>query len=131
MAIFSGILIMKIGYFTPLLFLGSGVFTIGGTLTYTLKINSSLGEYLAYQAVLGLGQGLCIQLPVIVCQALSIPEDIPATTAMVLCMSFSSLLIVSSSYLLPENLTDELGQFFRCWGARCLYLSEKAFSAIP
>lgn len=76
---------MKVGYFTPLLLLGSTVFAVGGALTYTLEMNSSLGQYLGYQLVLGAGQGLCIQLPVIICQAFSAPEDIPATTAMVLC----------------------------------------------
>jgi hypothetical protein len=87
MAIFSGLLIMKVGYFTPLLFLGSSIFTIGSGLTYSLEIGSTLAQYEGYQALLGVGQGLCIQLPIIICQAFSTPEDIPATTAMVLCES--------------------------------------------
>jgi hypothetical protein len=85
MAIISGILIMVIGYFTPLLAIGSGIFAIGAGLIYTLEIGSSVAKYIGYQAILGIGQGLAIQVPVIVCQAFSEPSDIPAVTAMVLC----------------------------------------------
>lgn len=85
MAIFSGALIMVIGYFTPFLSFGSILFAIGAGLVYSLDIGSSAAKYLGYQAILGIGQGLAIQVPVIVCQAFSEPADIPAVTAMVLC----------------------------------------------
>lgn len=85
MAIFSGVLIMIVGYFTPFLSFGSILFAIGAGLVYSLNIGSSSAKYLGYQAILGIGQGLAIQVPVIVCQAFSEPADIPAVTATVLC----------------------------------------------
>ena len=90
MAISSGFIIMYIGYFTPLISIGSSLFAIGAGLIYSLDFSSSTAKYLGYQAILGIGQGLAIQLPVIVCQAFSDAADIPAVTAMVLCKLFSS-----------------------------------------
>ncbi|RDL42232.1 uncharacterized protein BP5553_02211 [Venustampulla echinocandica] len=84
MAITSGFLIVWIGYFTPLLVVGSGLFAVGSGLIYTLGIGSGSAKYICYQAILGIGQGLAIQVPVIICQAFSEASDIPAVTAMVL-----------------------------------------------
>ncbi|MCJ1439371.1 hypothetical protein MMC27_008763 [Xylographa pallens] len=84
MAISSGFIIIKIGYFTPLVFIGSTLFSIGAGLIYSLDINSPSPQYIGYQAILGIGQGLAIQVPVIVCQAFSKPSDIPSVTATVL-----------------------------------------------
>ena len=78
---------MYCGYFTPLIALGSSLFAIGAGLIYSLDIDSSPAKYLGYQLILGVGQGLAIQVPVIVCQAFTEPADIPAVTAMVLCKS--------------------------------------------
>lgn len=84
-AAISGVSVGIIGYFVPFLVLGSAIFTIGAGLVYTLNIGSSAGKYIGYQIILGVGQGLCIQIPVIAGQAFSQTEDIPTATAMVLC----------------------------------------------
>ncbi|KAM3447850.1 hypothetical protein MY3296_008329 [Beauveria thailandica] len=83
-AALSGLAITRLGYFTPFIAIGSAIFTTGAGLIYTLGIGSSAGYYLGYQVILGLGQGLAIQIPVITGQAFSAPEDIAATTAIVL-----------------------------------------------
>ncbi|KAH9206694.1 hypothetical protein DL95DRAFT_396739 [Leptodontidium sp. 2 PMI_412] len=80
----SGATVGRVGYFMPFLVIGSGIFTIGGGLTYTLGIGSSAAKYIGYQLLLGIGQGLCIQIPVIASQAFAQPEDIPAATSMIL-----------------------------------------------
>lgn len=84
-AAIAGVAITRVGYFTAFLALGSAVFLIGSGLTYTLQIGSSSSKYLGYQVLLGLGQGLAIQIPVIVGQAFSMMEDIASVTAIVLC----------------------------------------------
>ena len=81
---------MRLKYFTPFLFFGSSLFAIGAGLVYSLDIGSSSGKYLGYQAILGVGQGLAIQVPVITCQAFSEAVDIPTVTATVLCESSKS-----------------------------------------
>lgn len=73
------------GYFTAFLAFGSAIFTVGAGLIYTLDIGSSSSKYLGYQVILGLGQGLAIQIPVITGQAFSEPTDVAAVTAIVLC----------------------------------------------
>lgn len=84
-AAIAGITIPRIGYFTPFIAFGSAVFTVGAGLIYTLDIGSASARYLGYQVILGLGQGLAIQIPVITGQAFSEPADIAAATATVLC----------------------------------------------
>jgi MFS transporter, DHA2 family, glioxin efflux transporter len=87
-AALSGMSITYFGYFQPYLGLGSAFFTVGAGLIYTLDIGSSAAKYLGYQIILGVGQGIAIQIPVITGQAFSEPADIPAVTAMVLCKFF-------------------------------------------
>ena len=76
---------MYIGYFTPLITVGSSLFAIGAGLVFSLDVHTSSAKYLGYQLILGIGQGLAIQVPIIVCQAFSEPVDVPAVTAIVLC----------------------------------------------
>ncbi|OQE34804.1 hypothetical protein PENCOP_c015G07905 [Penicillium coprophilum] len=83
-AAIAGIAITRVGYFTAFLALGSAVFLIGSGLIYTLDVGSSASKYLGYQVLLGLGQGLAIQIPVIVGQAFSMMDDIASVTAIVL-----------------------------------------------
>lgn len=84
-AAISGIAVGYFGHYTPFLLAGSAIFTIGGGLFYTMDAYSSAGKYIGYQLLLGIGQGLCIQIPVIVAQAFSQPEDIPVATSAILC----------------------------------------------
>ena len=91
----SGILLSWIGYYTPLLAVGSSLFTIGSGLAYTLETTTPQAKFIGYQILLGVGQGLVIQLPVVVCQAFSEPQDIPAVTALNLC-EFKSLIAEQS-----------------------------------
>jgi MFS transporter, DHA2 family, glioxin efflux transporter len=87
-AIFStitGSVIAQAGYFQPFLTLGGLLTTIAAGLIYTLDIDTSYTKDLGYQAIFGIGNGLCIQVPLIACQTFSDPADIPVVTAIVLC----------------------------------------------
>lgn len=75
----------RVRYFSIYLALGSAVFTIGAGLIATLDIGSPPAKYLGYQVLLGVGQGLAIQIPVITGQAFSDTADITSVTAIVLC----------------------------------------------
>lgn len=76
-----------VGYFTPFM-TASGIFSaIGAGLIYSLDVDSSSSKYLGYQAVLGVGLGLGIQVPMIVTQAFSDPMDLASNTAIILCES--------------------------------------------
>lgn len=84
-AIISGFLIARIGYYTLYMTIGSIMCTVAAGLLYTLDPGTPLAKAIGYQVLLGAGQGLAIQVPVIAGQAVSRPEDMSATTAIILC----------------------------------------------
>jgi hypothetical protein len=82
---FLGAAIGLVGHYQPFM-AASGIFTaIGSGLIYSLDVSSSSAKYLGYQAVLGIGLGLGIQVPMIAMQALSDPADMAPNTAIILC----------------------------------------------
>lgn len=83
----SSAIVTRIGYYTPLLIIGGVLLTIGSGLIYTFDIGTPAGKYIGYQILVGVGNGICSQLPVIIAIAFSKPEDIAITTALVLCRS--------------------------------------------
>ncbi|KAF2843055.1 MFS gliotoxin efflux transporter glia [Patellaria atrata CBS 101060] len=83
-AALSGILIVRIGYYTPFMAFGSALFLVGAGLLYTLDINTPLKYSIGYQVILGVGQGIGIQMAVITAQAYSRVQDLSASTAIVL-----------------------------------------------
>ncbi|GAB1317426.1 Efflux pump gsfJ [Madurella fahalii] len=68
----------------PLMAFGSAIATIGGGLLYTLAIDSSAGQYIGYQVITGVGTGIALQIPLMSNQAVVMPMDIPAVSAITL-----------------------------------------------
>ncbi|KAL5356064.1 major facilitator superfamily domain-containing protein [Aspergillus floccosus] len=82
--VISGGAITATGYFTPFAVIGAAIATIGSGLMYTWSQTTSAGGWIGYQVIAGTGMGLCFQAPIMAGQALSAPEDVSATTAMLL-----------------------------------------------
>lgn len=82
--IVSGGLITAFGHYIPILVVGSVISSIACGLLYTLKIHSGSGEWLGYQAMVGIGLGLIFQVPVIVGQSVVKPSDLSSVSAMIL-----------------------------------------------
>ncbi|EKG11353.1 Major facilitator superfamily domain general substrate transporter [Macrophomina phaseolina MS6] len=80
----SGAAITATGYFTPFIVFGAAITTVGSGLIYTLSEASPSSEWIGYQVLAGIGIGLCFQAPIMAIQALADPEDVSASTAMVL-----------------------------------------------
>lgn len=72
------------GYFTPLVVIGSALTTTGSGLIYTFSETSSSGTWIGYQVIVGVGIGLAFQAPIMAAQALAEPRDVSATTAIML-----------------------------------------------
>lgn len=68
---------------------GSSVFTIGAGLLYTLKVNSTAGQWVGYQILAGLGAGASVQIPFVAVQVVTSTKDMPTANALV--MFFNSL----------------------------------------
>ncbi|TKA81270.1 hypothetical protein B0A49_00224 [Cryomyces minteri] len=82
--ILSGGLITVFGYFAPMMIVGPVIATIAAGMIYTFEISSSSAVWIGYQALAGIGIGLCFQAPIMAGQALAKPEDVSTTTALLM-----------------------------------------------
>ena len=81
--------ITVIGYYTPFMWFGSAVFTIGCGMLYTLKVATPSGRWIGYQILAGAGAGASVQIPFIAVQVVTTDKDMPTANACV--MFFNSL----------------------------------------
>lgn len=57
------------------------IFVIGCGMLYTLKVNSSVGTWIGYQILAGVGAGACVQIPFIAVQVVLPEKDMPIGNA--------------------------------------------------
>lgn len=89
--IISGVAISAKGHVTPIKAAGAALAVISSGLLYTLNVHTSTGKWVGYQLLGGVGWGMALQVPIILGQSVSAPEDISSTTATILCKSLTSL----------------------------------------
>ena len=82
LTVVSGGIITATGRYLEMLVIGGILGTVGAGLVYTLDIGSRHPEWIGYQAMVGIGEGLSIQIPIIVAQASADPKDVSSVTAM-------------------------------------------------
>ena len=82
--VISGGLITVYGHYMPILIFGSAIATIAAGLFYTFDVNTPAGKWIGYQILSGAGQGLTIQIPVIVAQATVSPSDLSSASSIIL-----------------------------------------------
>jgi hypothetical protein len=92
----SGILISIFGHYIPLMLIGSSLATIGAGLFILFGQYTPSSLWIPFQAIQGIGIGLCFQVPVIVAQATSTPDDVSSATAMVFLVQAASATIFIS-----------------------------------
>ena len=80
----SGGLITVYGHYIPLMILGSALSAVGSGLIYTLDATSPASKWIPFQVLVGIGLGLCFQIPVIVNQSVVDPSDLSSVSAMTL-----------------------------------------------
>ncbi len=78
-----------VGYYTPFIWFGTALFTVGSGLIYTLKVDSPAGRWIGYQILAGAGSGGAVQLPFIATQAVLPAKDMPTGNS--LAIFFNSL----------------------------------------
>ena len=121
---FLGASISLTGTYQPFI-TASGIFaTVGAGLIYSLDGNSSSAKYLGYQAILGVGMGLGIQVPMIAMQALSDPADMGPNTAIILCKSPTA----DRVYVTEKANRVALNQSSNSSEVRCSSRLQKTFS---
>ncbi|KAK3359670.1 major facilitator superfamily-domain-containing protein [Lasiosphaeria hispida] len=82
--IVSGAVVSKTGVATPIAMGGAAIATVAAGLLYTLDIGTGSDKWIGYQVLAGLAWGFAIQIPIIIGQATSAPEDLSSITAIIL-----------------------------------------------
>lgn len=83
--VLSGIFISMTGYPAPFVVSGAAVGTIGCGLIYTFNIGTSTGKWIGYQILAGVGNGFGVQVPMIMAQGNTDPQDMAPATAILMC----------------------------------------------
>ena len=76
-SIFIGGSVSKFGWYTPFMWFGAAIFTIGSGMLYTLQVGSNSGVWIGYQILTGIGAGASVQIPFIAVQVVLNEKDMP------------------------------------------------------
>lgn len=66
------------GWYTPFMWFGAALFTIGAGLLYSLQVSSYAGKWIGYQLLTGIGAGASVQIPFIAVQVVLSAKDMPS-----------------------------------------------------
>ncbi|GAB7354461.1 hypothetical protein MBLNU459_g4943t1 [Dothideomycetes sp. NU459] len=106
----SGIIVSKIGYYTPVLIVGTALIIVGCGLLTTLQVDTSRAITYGFQVVASAGLGLSLAQPNNVCQTVLSREDIPIGVTIVTFAQFLSgtIFITVCQAVLSNTLISQL-----------------------
>ena len=103
-SVFAGIIVSKIGYFTPPAIVGTAVGTVGCGLLSTLQVNSGAGKWVGYQVLTSAGLGMAVQQGVIAVQTVLPLNQVPVGIAAIVSMqSLGGAVFVSVGNNILQN----------------------------
>ncbi|TIC99598.1 Efflux pump roqT [Colletotrichum higginsianum] len=88
-AIVSGGVITRLGYYTPVMLLGTCILAVGAGLLTTLQVHTGAAKWAGYQVIYGIGMGMSFQAPNLAAQTVLKIKDVPVGTSI---MFFSQTL---------------------------------------
>ncbi|PLN79467.1 major facilitator superfamily domain-containing protein [Aspergillus taichungensis] len=116
MAVLSGALVTRLGYYLPFSLMGSILASIAAGLISTYSLTTPLQRRIGYQILLGAGHGLGLQMPMIALQSSVQPQQIPVSVAVLmfgpqlagaLLVSFGNTILTNSLVtLIPQYAPD-------------------------
>ncbi|KAF3063478.1 putative HC-toxin efflux carrier TOXA [Daldinia childiae] len=114
MAMISGALVTKFGYYAPMMILASIITPVGAGLLTTWTVNTTFSQWVGYQALLGLGLGLGQQQPYMAIQTVLPKAGIPSGTSIILLVqTISGAIFVSvGQSVLQNELIKDLAAAF-------------------
>ena len=80
----TGVCVERLGYYTPFMFLGALVESIGAGLLTTISTDTSYRTFVAFQVLFGIGAGMSLQQPLVAVQTILPRADIPKGSALIL-----------------------------------------------
>ncbi|KFY19553.1 hypothetical protein V491_04368 [Pseudogymnoascus sp. VKM F-3775] len=87
-SLLSGVMVAKLGYYTPFFILSSIITTIGAALFTTFTPTTGHSKWIGYQVLYGIGLGFGVQQPLNVVQTVLDRADISSGTAIVTFVRF-------------------------------------------
>lgn len=100
----GAVFVTAVGYYHPIMAIGTIISTIGAGLCTTLDMYSSPSKWIGYQAMCGIGLGFGFQLPFIAVQTALPKSDIPVATAIVtFAQNLSEAVLVALGQTIFQN----------------------------
>ncbi|KAJ5693459.1 hypothetical protein N7462_002882, partial [Penicillium macrosclerotiorum] len=100
----GGLLVNLLGYYTPLMFLGSALLTIGTGLFTTFQVHTNHAKWIGYQVIIGIGAGVGFQQCINALQTVLPLHDIPIGIAIItFSQSLSGALFISIAQNVFQN----------------------------
>ena len=95
-SIFSGGLVQKIGYYTPLMLFCAAIMSVGAGLITTFKVDTGHAKWIGYQVIYGFGLGLGMQQSSIAAQTVLSKQDVPVgASLMIFAQSLGGAIFIS------------------------------------
>ncbi|KAI1098361.1 putative efflux pump antibiotic resistance protein [Jackrogersella minutella] len=109
-SISSGVIISKIGYYTPFFFLSSILMPIGAGLLTTFTPDTGHAQWIGYQIISGLGLGFGAQQPLNVAQTVLDRPDIATGSALIMFVRFlgSAIFLPVAQNIFLNKLVSKL-----------------------
>ncbi|RHZ55197.1 hypothetical protein CDV55_105193 [Aspergillus turcosus] len=113
MALVSGALTGRIGYYLPFAVLGAILNAVGCGLLSTLSPTTPTVEWAGYQALTGFGRGAAMQTPMIAVQNAVLPDDMSTAMAILtFCQTFgASVFFAVAEVLFSHGLRSTIPQY--------------------
>ncbi|USP77299.1 efflux pump protein [Curvularia clavata] len=108
----TGALVSKLGYYLPWALGGSVILAVGNGLVSTFLPTTSIGQWVGYQIVMGVGRGVILQIPLIAVQnAVTPPQIAVAMAILVFLQNFGvSIGITISNAVFAQTLVKAIRQ---------------------
>jgi MFS family permease len=95
-SIAAGILVGRIGYYTPMMYASAVIMPIGAGLIYTFHLDTSTGQWIGYQILVGFGVGVGMQQGSIAAQTVLQKKDVAmGVTLIMFTQQFGGAIFVS------------------------------------
>ncbi|CZR65599.1 related to MFS multidrug transporter [Phialocephala subalpina] len=113
MAVVSGVLVGKLGYYLPWMVTSGVVAAIGGGLISTFTPHTSTARWVGYQLLAGIGRGMGMAMPIVAIQNILTPEQIPIGMSLVAFFQTfgGALFLAFAQTIFSRSLVDGLKKF--------------------
>lgn len=119
-SISCGLGVSATGYIWPFMTAASIFTAIGAGLLTTLKVNISVGRWIGYQIVYGVGMGLAAQTPLMVAQNVVALDDIAIASSLIMMMqAIGGYVNLSFITFSPPHLALTQIWWLICYCTRC------------